>query len=446
GAIAGRHLDGDQPLPGSLDVVVQFIMNCACSQPVTVRGLYEVVKRSWSYRDLGFKAFEELFRFVIDGGYALRAYDRWHRLVENDDGAWVPASPGMIQRHRQNIGVIIEAGKLKVRRLHGRGGRYLGEIEEQFGQSLRPGDTFYFGGEVLAFERIRDMTLDAKPSAAKEPMIPSYMGGQMPLSTFLAEAVRRLMQDEDALDRLPGPVRHWLSLQARFSQLPGRKSLLVESFPRGKLFVVVMYTFEGRRANQTLGMLVSRRMERRDLHPLSFTVTDYGLAIVSVEPVTEEVVYDLLSADILADELEEWLGESPMLKRSFRRVATIAGLVEQNHNSARKTLKQVTTFSTDLIYDVLRKYEPGHVLLALARADAERELLDLDRLTDMILKFQRHIEFRDLPRPSPLSLPVILDVRTERLPGGGLEALLAQAGVEATAEQMMAEVEHGLMA
>ncbi len=192
-------------------------------------------------------------------------------------------------------------------------------------------------------------------------------------------------------------------------------------------------------------MLISRRMDRRGLGPLSFTVTDYGLAITSVEAVTAEDVYDLLSSDILADELEEWLVESPMLKRSFRRVATIAGLVEQNNNAQKKTLKQVT-FSTDLIYDVLRKYEPDHVLLALTRADAERELLDLDRLTDMILAFQSHIEFRPLPRPSPMSLPIILDVRTERLPGGGAEALLAQAHLELDAEALMMEVEDGLMA
>ncbi len=442
-AIAARALDGDKPLLGSQDVLIQFILNAACSQPVTPDALYALIRQSWSYQHIKRADFDELFRFVIDGGYVLRAYDRWHRLVQNADGAWVPANPGVIQRHRQNIGVIIEAGKLKVRRRHGRGGKYLGEIEESFGQGLRPGDTFYFAGEVLAFERIYDMTLEARASSAKDPMIPSYSGGQMPLSTFLANRVRHLLQQPGAIDVLPGPVRHWLQLQAQFSQLPGHKTLLVESFPRGGLHTVVFYTFEGRRANQTLGMLVSRRMERRGLGPLSFTVTDYGLAINSVEAVTGDTVYDLLRADILADELEEWLAESPMLKRSFRRVATIAGLVEQNNNSARKTLKQVT-FSTDLIYDVLRKYEPNHVLLALARADAERELLDLDRLTDMILNFQSHIEFAELPRPSPLSLPVILDVRTERLPGGGMAALLAQTHIESTAEHIIEEVELGL--
>lgn len=444
-AISEKKLDGDVPLPGSQDVCIQWIMNCACSEPVTPEGLYAVLKTSWSYRYLGFEDFEALFRFVIDGGYVLRAYDRWHRLAQNEAGQWLPTGKAVIQRHRQNIGVIVEAGKLKVKKRHGRGGRILGEIEEQFGQSLRPGDTFYFGGEVLAFEQIRDMILEARSSPANEPMIPSYSGGQMPLSTFLADGVRRLLHDPKQMNAMPKSVLYWLQLQERFSVLPERNKLLVESFPRGNLNCLIAYTFEGRRANQTLGMLISRRMDRRGLGPLSFTVTDYGLAITSVEAVTAEDVDELLSPDILADELEEWLVEAPMLKRSFRRVATIAGLVEQNNNAQRKTLKQVT-FSTDLIYDVLRKYEPEHVLLKLTRADAERELLDLDRLTDMILNFQGRVEFKALPRPSPLSLPIILDVRTERVPGGGAEALLAQEGLELDAEALIAEVEHGLMA
>lgn len=266
----------------------------------------------------------------------------------------------------------------------------------------------------------------------------------MPMSTYLADGVRALLNDKGLRKALPKAIEKWLSLQAQFSQLPSPDRLLVECFPRSKLYSTVFYTFEGRKANQTLGMLISRRMERRGLHPLSFTVTDYGLAITTVEAATEEALHDLLSIDILADELEEWLAESPMLKRSFRRVATIVGLVEQQNNAKRKTVRQMT-FSTDLIYDVLRKYEPDHVLLRLTRADAERELLDLDRLKDMLLKYRDRVDFRTLPKPTPLSLPVILDVRTERLPGAGLEALLAQANLEDEAERLIEEVESGLV-
>lgn len=442
-AIASGRQDGELPGKGSEDVVIQFIMNAACSAPVTAEGLYKMVQQSWSYRHVTRAQFEALFAFVIHGGYVLRSYDRYHRLVQQEDGTYIPASRRMVQRHRQNIGVIAESGKLRVKRLHGRGGRILGEIEESFGQTLRPGDTFYFAGETLAYVTIRDMILEAKPAKAKEPLIPTYAGGQMPLSTFLADGVRHLLDRPEDWAKLGSPMRDWLQLQEQFSILPGQSHLLIESFPRQKLFYTVCYTFEGRRANQTLGMLLSRRMERLHLHPITFTVTDYGLAITSVEPITQNHIQVLLAPDILFDELEEWLADSRMLKRSFRRVAMIAGIVEQNHPGAKKTMKQVT-FNTDLIYDVLRKYEPNHILLQLTRADAERELLDTERLSAMLHQFQHQMIFKSLPRPSPLSLPVILDVRTERLPGRGMEALMNQMLQQQSAEQMIKEVRDAL--
>lgn len=440
-AIAAQQLDGELPGKGAEDVVIQFIMNAACSAPVSSESLFRIITQSWSYAHLTRDQFAQLFAFVVNGGYALRSYQRYQRLVENPDGLYIPASASVVQRHRQNIGVIVESGKLKVKRLHGRGGKILGEVEEHFGQGLRPGDTFYFAGEVLAFVTIRDMILEAKASKAKEPLIPTYAGGQMPLSTFLADGLRHLLEDPGEWAALSKDMRDWLELQKKFSILPSREHFLIESFPRQKLFYTVFYTFEGRRANQTLGMLLSRRMERLDLHPLTFTITDHGLAIASVEPITQAYIDQLFAVDILFDELEEWLVESPMLKRSFRRVATIAGLVEQRHAGERKTMKQVT-FSTDLIYDVLRKYEPGHVLLRMTRADAERELLDTERLAAMLHQFQGKILFKSLPRPSPLSLPVILDVRTERLPGRGMEALLNQALQQDIAEDLIADVRH----
>lgn len=442
-AIKDGTLDGEVPGKGTEDVVIQFIMNCACSAPTSPEALYAVVTKSWSYRHLSRAYFEQLFTFVINGGYALRSYERYQRLIKNEEGLYIPASRTIIQRHRQNIGVIVESGKLKVKRLHGRGGRILGEIEESFAQTLRPGDSFYFAGETLAFVTIRDMILEAKSAQAKEPLIPTYAGGQMPLSTFLADGVRHMLEDPKQWVGLSADMRDWLQLQEKFSLLPGRKQFLIESFPRQKIFYTVFYTFEGRRANQTLGMLLSRRMERLHVHPLTFTVTDYGLAITSMEPVTENHIDALLAPDILFNEMEEWLSESHMLKRSFRRIAAITGLVDQKNAQARKTMKQVT-FNTDLIYDVLRKYDPEHVLLSITRADAERELLDTERLASMLHQFQDKRVFKLLKQPSPLSLPVILDIRTERLPGRGMELLLHQAAQQETAEIMIAGIRRAL--
>ncbi len=215
----------------------------------------------------------------------LANYERYRRLRQNPDGRYGIASNAVLRRHRMNIGVIVEAARLKVMKLNktGKTGRILGEVEESFAQGLTPGDTFIFAGEMLAFMRIRDLTIEARPAAGGEPKIPAYAGGQMPLSTYLADGVRHVLSTPSSWRRLPRDVREWLRLQQEFSIIPPEDSLLIEHFPRGALRHTVFFTFEGRRANQTLAMLVTRRMERQNLKPVSFTVSDYGLAIANLE-------------------------------------------------------------------------------------------------------------------------------------------------------------------
>ncbi len=439
-AISQGRLDGECLQPGSLDVVAQFILNCACSQPVEPDDLYRQLMQTHSYRHVSREVFDELFRFVVDGGYALQHYDRYQRLEQGDDGRYKPASRTVVQRHRQNIGTIVEAARLKVKRVHkAHRGKIIGEVEEYFAQSLSPGDTFLFAGEVLSFVGVTDMVLEARPAQAGEPKIPSYVGGQMPLSTFLADGVRQLLQQPAAWSVLPEDVQEWLALQATFSAIPGESTLLVEQFPYRRLQYTLFYTFEGRKANQTLGMLLTRRMERAGLKPVSFSVTDYGLSIASVNSVKAESLNTLLTPDILLEELEEWMMDTSMLKRSFRHVATISGLVEQRYAGSHKTMKQVT-FSTDILYDVLRRYDPYHILLHVTRQDAERELLDLQRLGEWIDRYHQSVTFKPLSRVSPMAIPIVLDVRSERVRGSGIEALLNQASVQEEAEELMEAV------
>ncbi|MBT3070380.1 ligase-associated DNA damage response DEXH box helicase [Rhodomicrobium sp. Az07] len=440
-AIERGQLDGEAPGPGSLDVVAQHILSCACSGPIDAAALFDEMRTALPYADLPRETFDRLFQFAVDGGYVLRAYDRYKRLTALPDGRFRIANQHVARRHRQNIGVIVEAARLKVVRLSGkgRGGRLLGEVEEYFAQGLTPGDTFFFAGELLAFVGVRDMTLEARPAAAGEPKVPAYSGGQMPLSTFLADGVRDLVADPAQWRTLPPDVCEWLDLQARFSAIPRADRLLVEHFLEGRFYRTVFYTFAGRRANQTLGMLVTRRMEHLGLKPISFQITDYGLVVSHISPATRDHIAQFLAPDILGDELEEWILESPMLKRSFRHVATVTGLVEQQNNAARKSMRQMT-ISTDLIYDVLRRHEPDHILLKVARRDAERELLDLRRLSELLTRYCDRFLFVELSRASPFSIPVLTDVRTEQVRGSGVEHLLAQAAIMHDAEDMMEEV------
>ncbi|MDZ4789869.1 MAG: ligase-associated DNA damage response DEXH box helicase [Hyphomicrobiales bacterium] len=440
-AIAAGKLDGEELMPGALDVIAQYIINCACSEPIDADELFAEIRTAAPYAALLRETYDRLFRFAVDGGSVLRNYPRYHRLVE-ENGRWRIAHPTVMRRHRQNVGVIVEAARLKVKRLSGKSriGRILGEVEEHFAQGLTPGDTFFFAGEVLEFIGVRDMALEARPAAAaREPKIPSYAGGQMPLSTFLADGVRSLLARPGDWPALPLDVREWLDLQQRFSALPAPGCLLIEHFRWRRLNYCVFYTFEGRKANQTLGMLITRRMERMGLKPISFQITDYALAIGLLSNVDETHVAALLATDILGDDLEEWILASPMLKRAFRHVATVAGLTEQQNSGVHKSMRQMT-MSTDLIYDVLLKHEPDHVLLSVARRDAERELLDIKRLSNMLNRFQNHRQFIALDRASPFSIPVLMEVRTEQVRGSGIEALLAQGSIQEEADQMMEDV------
>lgn len=438
-AIKAGELDGEPPMSGSLDILPQFIMNCVCSQPASIDETYQQVLNASPYSGVDSDTFKQLWAFTQDGGYALQAYERYFRLTQ-EGGVYSPANKRVIMRHRQNIGTIVEAGRLRVKRLRrAHQGKIIGEVEEYFAQQLTKGDSFYFAGEVLIFEGIRDMILEARPGKGKEPKIPSYQGGQMPLSTYLADAVRSLINSPDQWQALPKLVREWLSLQQDFSELPSMEKLLIEQFPFRGAQTTLFYTFEGRKANQTLGMLITRRMEKLKLKPLSFSITDYGLSISSVAQIKQAHISELFTPDILGDELEDWMLEASMLKRSFRQVAVVSGLIEQQYHSNKKTMRQVT-FSSDLIYDTLREYEPDHVLLKVTRENAQRELLDLERTSNLLFRFHPSFIFIALEKPSPMSIPIVLDVRSELLTGAGTHALLEQANLYQEAEMMLDDV------
>src|SRR5271166_5660233 len=219
-----------------------------------------------------------------------------------------------------NIGTIVEAPLLKIRLVSGgRGhGQMLGEAEEYFINMLRPGDTFMFAGRLLRFLGLRENVAEAADGGTGDPMVPAYAGARMPLTTNLADRVRGLLQDPASWPLFPEPVREWLQLQKAASRLPGRHDLLVETFPRGDRWYLVAYCFEGRNAHQTLGMLLTRRMERFGMAPLGFVATDYVLGAWSAnQPLG---VARLFEADMLGDDLEAWMAESSMLRRTFRNV------------------------------------------------------------------------------------------------------------------------------
>ena len=429
-AVEHGELDGDPPKVGGLDVLAQHLVGLACSQPFAAGEVYQEVTGAAPYAKLTRQDFDAVLDFVATGGYALKAYERYKRLRQMPDGRWRIGNPTLAQRYRMNIGTIVEAITIKVKL---RGGPVLGEVEEYFVNLLTPGDTFIFGGRLLCFEGIRETWAEATPASGGEPMIPAYEGGRLPLTTHLAERVRAMLEDSNVWPTLPKAVEDWLDLQRWRSVLPRRGELLVESFPRGNKEFFVAYAFEGRNAHQTLGMLVTRRMERMGLKPLGFVASDYVLAVWSLKAADD--MDALFDKDMLGDDLEDWLAESSLIKRTFRNVAVIAGLVERRYPGKEKSGRQVTV-NTDLIYDVLRRHDPQHILLRATRADAATGLLDVRRLADFLVRVEGKIRHRVLDRVSPLAVPAMLDIGRERVDGAGIDDLWEEAAEELIAEAM----------
>ncbi|MFL6740114.1 MAG: ligase-associated DNA damage response DEXH box helicase [Sphingomicrobium sp.] len=429
-AIDDGELDPEVFRPGALDVLAQHILAMAVAAPFQQEELLAEVRSAAPYAGLREETFEEVLNFIATGGYALKAYDRFRRLVPEPVGMWRIAKPSVAQQHRLNAGVIVEQPLMTVRFGNG---RKLGTVEEGFASVLAPGDRFFFAGLSLEVEQFKDSDIIVHASS-KRGQIVTFGGQRMSMSTHLANRVRQMLADRNDWSRFPDDVREWLEVQSERSVLPEPHQLLVETFPHEGQHFMVAYSFEGWNAHQSLGMLLTKRMEKAGLKPLGFVANDYGLACYALEPIRDP--QSLFSADILEQEFVDWVESSYLLKTAFREVAVIGGLVERQHPGRRKTGRQVS-FSTDLIYDVLRRYEPQHLLLRAAWDDARRRMTELGRLVRLVDRASATMLHVETERITPMAIPFMVIVGRQSLPPGAEadETLLTQA--EALAQEAM---------
>ncbi len=482
-AVAERALDGEPLRAGALDALAQHVMGRACGEPFEADALFDEIRRAAPYAELDRETFYRVLEFVASGGYALGSYDRFKRIVAGRDGLWRARNRDVAQRHRMNVGVIIESPMLDVRLVRGgkskskpaqpgplrpdyglaalsrglapsgmkakgeggraattqklqrAGGPRLGQVEEWFADQLSPGDTFLFAGQMLRFEGVQETDCLVNRSSAEDPKVPSWQGGKFPLSTYLAARVREMVHDPTRWDALPDQVRDWLTMQKLKSRLPAPNRLLVETFPRAAKHYLVCYPFEGRLAHQTLGMLLTRRLERLGKKPLGFVANEYALSVWGLDDMGDVDMPALFSEEMMGDDLDAWLAESDLMKRTFRNCAVIAGLIERRFPGQEKSGRQVN-FSADLIYNVLREHEPDHILLKAAWADAASGLLDVRRLSDALARIASRIDHEALKQVSPLAVPVMMEIGREAVHGEARDALLEEASGDLIAEAM----------
>ena len=429
-AIEDSALDGEPPRPGALDVLCQHLMGLACAEPFNADEVYAEVTSVSLYTDLPRDTFDQALEFVATGGYALKSYDRYKRIVKTKEGLYRVRNAQAAQQYRMNVGTIVEAASINVRLASKRGpkrpGRLLGTMEEWTIEHMAPGDTFLFAGEVLCFEGIEGMDALVTRTNAELPKIISWGGNKFPFTTHLADRVRTMIHDPKQWSDLPAPVQDWLKIQGEVSVIPKPDELLVETFPERGRYFLVCYPFDGQLAHQTLGTLLTRRLERLGKQPFGFVAGEYALSVWGRKDMSDVDMGALFAEDMLADDLEEWLEQSILMKRTFRNCAVIAGLIERRYPGQEKTGRQVT-FSADLIYDVLREHEPDHVLLKAAWDDAAGGFLDLKRLGGLLARVKGNIRHSALDRVSPLAVPVMLEINKEAVHGEAQEAMLRES-------------------
>ena len=436
-AVAENSLDGDPIRKGALDVLAQHVMGVACGEAFDLLALYDEARTAAPYAALSWEDFEQVVDFVSTGGYALKTYDRFRRIVKTRDGRWRARDAQTILRHRMNVGAIVGPAVLNLRLSAGRGraGRKIGEVEEGYIEQLEVGDTFIFGGQVWRLLGMEGVDVLVSPAPGSEPKMPSWGGSKFALSTYLAWRVRRMIAEEHRWEALPADVQEWLQAQKWRSLIPAMDEMLVETFPRGKRHFLIAYPFEGRLAHTTLCMLLTKRLERAGVGPIGFVASDYALAIWSARPMDALDFDELFQEDMLGDDLEAWLDDSFMMKRSFKNCALVAGLIERRFPGHEKSGRQVT-FSSDLVYDVLRRHQPDHLLLRCAREDTATGLLDVARLGDLLARIRGRIRPSHLDHVTPFAVPALLSLGQERVPGAAMDWVLEEAEDELIAEAM----------
>lgn len=428
--MAAGKLDGTPRAEGPRDVLCQHILNIAAAGPFEADALFTEVTSAGAYRELSRAAFDDCVEFCATGGYALRAYDRWQRLLQRPDGRWQLRDPRAARQIRMNIGTIMDTETLKVRLKNRRGGAPLGEIEEGFAATLTQGDTFLIGGQIVRYEGLNQLTVEVTRRADKQPKIATFMGTKFATSTQLSQTILEMFRQTD-WPELPPATREWLHLQRRVSKLPEADRMLMETFGYEDRQYLVCYGFAGRNAQQTLGLLLSQRMEAAGLDPVGFVATDYATMLWGLAEVRDPAA--LVRPEGLRDGFEHWLAGNAVMKRTFRAAATIAGLIDRNTPGQRKTGRQAM-FSSDILYDTLLKYDPNHVLMQITQEEARRGLVDFGRIEEMLARTAGRVDHCRLGRISPLAAPMMLEHGRVPVGGAAEDRLLAEA-----AEALMTE-------
>ncbi|WP_238911286.1 ligase-associated DNA damage response DEXH box helicase [Achromobacter xylosoxidans] len=429
-AIARGEIESRPPPVGSLDVLAQHAVTLALGGGFEADELYREVRGTHAYAALDAATWRAVLDFIVQGGRALAKYPDYQRVVRDDDGRYRVRDRRVAFRHRLSIGTITADGAVAVKYL--RGGS-LGSVEEGFLARLRRGDRFQFAGRTLELVRLEGMVAYVRRAKGGDGPVATWQGGRMPLSTQLASEVESLYSH-------PGPhpemraVEPLLRIQAQASALPDRGRLVAERIGSRRGMHLFLFPFAGRAVHEGIAAMIALRWGRRQANTISYTVNDYGLMLTLAESAAldDALLRQLLSPDNMADDLRDGVNLGEMARRQFREIARVAGLLTPSlPGQAARSLRQVQA-SSGLLYDVLRRYDPDHLLLA----QAEREVFELQLEAPRLLAALHDCQRRELLLREPRALtPLSFPLWTESM-RGQLSTETWQARVRRAAAQL----------
>lgn len=404
-AIARGEIESRPPLRGSLDVLAQHAVTLALGGGFEAGSLYREVRETHAYAALDSAAWQAMLDFIVQGGNALANYPEFRRVQRDDDGCYRVHDRRVALRHRLSIGTIAADGAVSVKYL--RGGA-LGSIEESFLARLRPGDRFLFAGRTLQLARLEGMTAYVRRATSGDGPVATWQGGRMPLSSELGREVERLFAQPGSHPemRVASPL---LSIQHEASALPGPGRLLAERIGTRRGMHLFLFPFSGRAVHEGMAAVMALRWGRLQANTFSYTVNDYGLMLTLAMPakLDEQFLRQLLDPQGLAEDLHESINLGELARRQFREIARVAGLLTPSLPGREvRSLRQVQA-SSGLLYDVLRRYDPDHILLAQAEREVMELQLEMPRLTATLQDcLTRRLILCEPRMLTPLSFPL----------------------------------------
>jgi ATP-dependent Lhr-like helicase len=424
-AIEIAFIESRPPMSLCFDVLLQYLCTLAVSDGFYPEEIFREVQATFCYSEITTDEWNQLLQFLTLGGVALQQYDDYKK-VEIIDGLYKITSRRIAMRHRLHIGTIVSDSMLKVKFLSG---GYVGVIEEWFISRLNPGDVFTLGGRNLEFVMIKDMTAIVKKSNAKKSIIPSWMGGRLPLSANMGIMLRKKLSESatgkkfTAKDPELKALQPLIQLQQELSAVPKENELLIEHIETKDGFHLFVYPFEGRLVHEAMAALLAWRISRITPISFSFAMNDYGFELLSDQPIPldDSNVYELFSAEHLFEDIQQAVNASEMARRKFRDIAVIGGLIFQGMPGERVKQKHLQS-SASLLFNVFAQYEPGNLLLRQAYNEVMEQQMDEPRLRSMLQRIQKSKILLQFPyRLTPFCFPIKVDSMRENMTSEKLE-------------------------